>query len=431
MTTFFFLYFWHLVLMAALLLASAFCSASETAFFHLSHRQVRQFSASAVPLEKLAASLLKNPNRFLTALLFGNMMVNVLYFALSSMLSIQVGQSAGVAMGAAVASVSFLILLLTGEILPKSLAYANTRKFCLWASPPCYILLKVLSPLLGFLDHFVVQPSVRLLVHPSTHTLPVTAVQLKLLLDTTQRKGLIGEDENLLLAEILKFGFLKVRHIMLPRVEMPACSLEMSSRQMCAIMHRHRLVKIPVYAPSQSIDAIAGKVYLRDLLLHPHQPPSAMVRPVFYVPEQKSVESLIEFFRKTGEDMAIVVDEYGGIAGSVGFEHIAEQLLRPMEEDSGQTPIEPLGPQSYRLAADLSIHDWTEAFGIDLEETHLTTIGGFVTALLGRIPQQGDHARLKNMKFIVEKVHKHRILTVILSLDPILEKDAASEGEIQ
>jgi CBS domain containing-hemolysin-like protein len=274
--------------------------------------------------------------------------------------------------------------------------------------------------LLGLLDHVIVQPSVRLLVHPSVRSRPVTSAQLKLLLDTTRRKGLIGDDENLLLAEILKFGYLKVRHVMQPRVEMPACSLEMPGRQMCAMMHQHKLVKIPVY--THSIDAIAGVVYLRDLLLNPEQSPLTMVRPVSYVPEQKSVESLINFFHTSGENMAIVVDEYGGIAGCIRFEHIAEQLLRPMEEIAGRPPIELLGPLSYRLAADLSIYDWTEAFGIDLEETHLTTIGGFVTALLGRIPRAGDVARLKNMKFAVENVQNNRILTVVLSLEPILEK---------
>lgn len=419
MAVFFLHSIWQFLLLAALLAFSAFCSGSETAFFHLSRRQVRQFAASAASLERLAASLLNDPNRFLTALLFGNMTVNVLYFATSSMLSIQVGQLAGVAYGTVTAFVFFLLLLLVGEMLPKSLAYANARQFCLFASPACYVLLRVLSPLLGFLDHFIVQPSVRLLVHPSARSSPVTSAQLKTLLETSRRQGLIGDDENHLLAEILKFGFLKVRHVMQPRVEMPVCPLETTSRQMRAMLHRHHLVKMPVY--TQSIDAIAGMIYLRDLLLHPEQPPSSLIRTVSYVPEQKSVESLIEFFRKTGEDIAIVVDEYGGIAGCVRFEHIAEQLLRPMEEAVGQPPIEPLGPLSYRLAADISIYDWAEAFGIDLEETHLTTLGGFVTALLGRIPRAGDQAQLKNLRFTVETTQNNRILSIILSLEPIVE----------
>ena len=419
MATVFFHYFWQLAAMAALLLASAFCSGSETAFFHLPRRQVRQFAMSAAPLERLIASLLNDPNRFLTALLFGNMAVNVLYFAISSMLSIQAGQASGVAAGTGVAFVCFLMLLLAGEMLPKSLAYAHARRFCLLASPVCYVLLRGLSPVLGFLDHVIVQPSVRLLIHPSARSSPVSSAQLKLLLETTRRKGLIGDDENLLMAEILKFGFLKVRHIMQPRVEMPACAIDMPVRQVCAMMHQHGLVKIPIY--TQSIDAIAGIAMLGDLLLTPDQQVSAMVRPVTYVPEQKSVESLIEFFRTSGQDMAIVVDEYGGIAGCVRFDHIVAQLLRPMEDGTGQTPIEPLGPLSYRLAADLSIYDWAEAFGVDLEETHLTTLGGFVTALLGRIPRPGDEAQLKNLKFTVETVENNRILTVVLTLEPILD----------
>ena len=423
---FVFHYLWQISAMAALLLVSGFCSGSETAFFHLSRRQVRKLAASAAPIERLTASLLNNPNRFLTALLFANMTVNVLYFSVSSMLSIQIAQSIGVMAGTLTAFVCFLAVLLIGEMLPKSLAYTNARRFCLFASPACFVLLRTLSPLLGFLDHVIVQPAVRLLVHPAARSSPVSAEQIKLLLDGTRRKGLIGEDENLLLSEILKFGFLKVRHIMQPRVEMPACPLTMNASQMRTVMHQHGLVKIPVY--KQSIDAIAGVVSLRDLLLTADPDPSELVQPVAYVPEQKSVESLIEFFRDGGRDMAIVVDEYGGIAGWVRFEHIIEQLLRPMEEGSAQPPIEKIEPLSYRLAADLSIYDWKDAFGIDLEETHLTTIGGFVTALLGRIPQPGDQARLKNLKFTVERVHSNRIQTVIVTLEPILEKKATDAG---
>ncbi|HDS83798.1 MAG TPA: HlyC/CorC family transporter [Phycisphaerales bacterium] len=419
MATFLLHSIWQLSAMTALLLASGFCSGSETAFFHLSRRQVRRFADSPAPLERLAASLLSNPNRFLTALLFANMTVNVLYFATSSMLSIQAGRTGGVAAGAAAAFVSFLALLLGGEMLPKSLAYANTRQFCLFASPACYVLLRALSPLLAVLDYVVVQPAVRLLVHPAARSSPVTAEQLRMLLDKTRRKGWIGDDENLLLAEILKFGFLKVRHIMQPRVEMPACSIALTSAQFQAIMYQHQLVKIPVY--KQYIDAVAGVVYLRDLLLNPDQEPAQLVRPVVYVPEQKSVESLIEFFRTSGENMAIVVDEYGGIAGWVHFEHIIEQLLQPMDDGGKERPIEQIGPLSYRLEADLSIYDWKDAFGIDLEETHLTTVGGFVTALLGRIPRPGDKARLKNLKFTVESVRNNRIHTVVLTLEPILD----------
>ncbi len=426
MTAFVVYYVWQILAMAALLLASGFCSGSETAFFHLSRRQVRQFAASAAPLERLAALLVSYPNRLLTALLFANMLVNVLYFAISSSLAVQAGRSGGLAAATTAAFVSFAALLLAGEMLPKSLAYFNARRFSLFASPVCYVLLRTLHPLIRGLDFFIVRPAIRLLVHPKTRTVPMTAEQLKALLETTRRKGLIGDDENLLLTEILKFSVLKVRHIMQPRVEMPACSVDLDVPQMCAMMHQHKLAKIPVY--QKHIDAMAGVVYLRDLLLNPDRTPQALIRPVPFVPEQKSVESLIQFFRSSGENMAIVVDEYGGIAGWVRFEHIIEQLLRPMEDRTQEAVIEQIGPLSYRLAADMSIFDWKDAFGIDLERVHLTTIGGFVTALLGHIPHPGDQAQLKNLKFTVETVRNNRIQTVILTLEPIPDEDSAQGG---
>lgn len=428
MTAILFNSMWQLLGMAALLLASAFCSGSETAFFNLPRRQIRHFATSTSAIERLIAALMQDTNRLLTALLFANMAVNVLYFAISSMLSIQAARAAGVTAGTATAFVCFLLLLLAGEILPKSLAYANTRWFCLLAAPPLYLLLGTLSPLLKCLDYLLVQPAVRLVCSPSSRSSPVTAAQLKLLLETSRRKGLIGEDENLLLAEILKFSFLKVRHVMQPRVEMPACSIAVPAAQMRAMMHRQHLVKMPVY--THSIDALSGIVYLRDLLLNPEAEPSSLIKSVSYVPEQQSVESLIQFFRTTGQDMAVAVDEYGGIAGCVRFEDVVEHLLGPMDQDAEQPPIEQLGPLSYRLAADLSIYDWKDAFGVDLEETHLTTLGGFVTALLGYIPHVGDTARLKNMTFTVESVQNNRILAVILTLEPILVAGNGTEATI-
>jgi CBS domain containing-hemolysin-like protein len=118
-----------------------------------------------------------------------------------------------------------------------------------------------------------------------------------------------------------------------------------------------------------------------------------------------------------------VVDEYGGIAGSVRLEDIAEELLGPIELTEQIDPIEQIGPFKYRLAGNLAIHDWAEEFGIDPAETRISTIAGLVTALLGKIPQSGDVAHLKNLKFTVERVRKHRIETLVLTFEPIAPDD--------
>ncbi len=411
-------YIWQIVFMMILLMCSAFFSGSETAFFHLPRRLVRQFSRSPVRLERLIAIIITDPNRLLTALLLGNMSVNVLFFAISSMLSLQVGKSFGAAMGTCIGVISFLLMLLCGEMLPKSLAYSNAKRFCLVTSPVCYLLVRMLGPILRMMDMMIVRPAVRLFIRPEKEK-GVSINQLKILLESSRRQGLISNDENQLLAEILKSSFLKTRHVMQPRVEMPACSLNASARQIKQTMIQNGLVKIPVY--TNDIDSIVGIVHLRDVFLNPNRPAASFVRKVQFLPEQKTVESTIEFFKKTRTDMAIIVDEYGGIAGWVKLEDIIEQLLGSMEDVSSRDIIEQIGPMEYRLSAGLSIHNWGEAFGIDIQDQRLATMGGFVTALLGKIPKQGDVAMFKNMKFRVEEVRNNRICSVTLSLEPLVD----------
>ena len=416
-------HFLQIGFMVILLFGSAFFSGSETAFFHLSQRTVRQFARSDKKIERLTALTLANPGRFLTALLFGNMLVNVLYFALTSMMSFQLGRNAGTAAGTLMGTIGFILLLLLGEMLPKSLAYSNARQFCMFATPPCYLLMKVLNPLLLVIDTVIVQPAIRLCVRPQKST-GVSVKHLKNLLDSSFHKGLISNSENQLMSEILKLGFLKVRHVMQPRVEMPNCSIRTTVQDAKQQMLDSNLVKIPVY--TKSVDSIVGFVHLRDLFLHPERPLSTMVQKAHFVPEQKSVESLMDFFRRVRTNTAIVVDEYGGVAGWVELDDIMEQLLGPLEETDDVEPIEAIGPLEYRLQADLSIHEWTEAFGIDIKEERLATIGGFVIALLGRIPKEGDEVVYQNIKFIVERVKKNRIRTIILSLGDLGE----SNGEL-
>ncbi|MBC8378066.1 MAG: hypothetical protein H8E62_02740 [Planctomycetes bacterium] len=139
------------------------------------------------------------------------------------------------------------------------------------------------------------------------------------------------------------------------------------------------------------------------------------------------MESLIDFFKQTRTDIAVVVDEYGGIAGWIQFEDIIEQLLGPLEDVADRDPIEQIGPLTYRILAGLPIHDWGEAFGIDIEEQRLTTIAGFVMTLLGKIPKEGETVLFKNMKFTIEKVENNRIQSIVLSLEPVVKNDFSAD----
>jgi putative hemolysin len=405
------------VAMVLLLGGSAFFSGSETAFFSLTRRQTKQLEGSKLKVQMLVARLLKRPGQLLTCLLLGNIVVNVLFYAVSSTLVFRVQATWGIASALGLALVTFLALVLLGEILPKSAAYTNARAFAVGAALPVFLCVQIFQPVAFVFRVFFLEPVLRLLFGHQRHSKAITLNEFRSLIDLSRRRGLIGEDENRLLAEVVELGFLKVRHVMQHRVDMLVCEVTESTATARQRMQQHRRTKIPVYV--KDIDNMVGMVHLRQLLLKPDQSLDRLVQPIHFVPEQKTVESLLEFFRKTETDMAMVIDEYGGIAGSVRLEDIAEELFGDTDVVRQAEPISQLGPFQYRLSGDLAIHDWAGVFGVDPDEMRLSTIGGLVTALLGRIPHQGDVATLGSVKFTVETVRHRRIESVVLSLEQL------------
>jgi len=414
-------YIGHIILMIILLACSAFFSGSETAFFNLSPRQLKLLKKSDHRLWNLAASLVNKPANLLSCLLFGNMTVNILFYASASILIVNIEHQIGAAAAAVTACLTFAMVLLFGEILPKSLAFSNSKQFSIAASMPAYLVTRIFTPIVFLFRFIIAEPALRLILGPAKPAKSITTAEFKSLIDAGRQSGMITADENKLLAEIVELGFLKVRDCLKPRVDMILCPVTESPEKACEIMRRNQLTRLPVYAGK--IDNIIGIIHLRDILLDAGDSLEKIVRKVNFVPEQKKIESLLEFFRGTATDFAVVVDEYGGIAGVIELEDIAEELFGPFEITGEIEPIEQTGPFEYRLAGNLAIHDWAGAFNIDPAKTRIATIGGMVTAILGKMPKPGDVARLKNLSFTVERVRKHRIETVILTLEPISDND--------
>jgi putative hemolysin len=407
--------------MLLLLCCSAFFSAAETAFFNLSSRQINEFKSSAGRLPKLVVNLLKEPGNLLSCFLFGNMIINVLFFAFASIFTLHVRSEYGVRGAAIAAAAFFCILVLFGDIFPKSIAYFNTRTISILSALPAYFCLRFFMPIISALKFFLVEPSLRIILGHAKQPKTITIDEFLALIKQASKRGFITDDQGKLINEIVSIGSLKVRDCLRPRVDMILCSVTDPSQTIKTIMRQHHLSKLPVY--SKKIDNIVGLVSLRHLLLNPEKSVDKLLTPVHFVPEQKSVESLLDFFRKTATDTAIAVNEYGEIEGAVSIEDTVKELLGPVKIASQPQPIESIGPFEYRLAGNLAIHDWAGPLDIDLEQTRVTTISGLITALLGKIPQPGDTTRIGNIKFTVERVRRHRIETVIFKFEPIKEND--------
>jgi len=405
----------QLLTMAVLLAASGFFSGTETALFSLTRGQLYRLRNSH-GAGKLAADLMANANRTLHTLLLGNLLVNVAYAGLSAAMVLDL--PAGSAWLAPVVSlVPLLVLILFGEVAPKMIAHALGEKWALLAAPAAAVIGRTFAPPLWILDRLIVGPMTRILAPQRAGHAHIVNDELASVLALSAKRGIISNDANALLQEIVELTDLKVADVMVPRVDMIACNVDASRSELLDLFARTRLRRIPVY--EGEIDNIVGLIHAKHLLLQPDKPLRELVVPVVFVPEAGNVERLLMQFRVRQVQVAIVVDEYGGTAGLVALEDVLEEIVGDIP-DPGQAEAEPpvrqLGDKQYLINADLAIHEWADAFKIDLAHRRISTIGGFVTAQLGRIPHVGDEATYRNLRFRVEAMRRKRITTLRLDL---------------
>jgi len=397
---------WMLFL-GALLSCSAFFSAAEAALFGLT------------PLERKAATgstleLLAQPRALLATILLANLVVNTLYFAFASRLVPDARGWDELAFGLA----ALVVLLFFGEILPKILALRARRAMARFAAPPLRFMLLVLEPLtrplLWVLER--VHNAWSRWVRPEGG---ITADVLARVLERGAAEGALHEREADLLAGILELEDIRVREIMRPRVD--TLFLDVSGEERASVIQtalEGRVNWLPVIDGEP--DRVVGCVTLRELVRHPERAIQALTMPVKFVPEVASALDLLRSLRADNVSEAVVVDEYGGTAGVVTTEDVFEQILGDLriEGEERAPAVVALGDGRFRVPGGLPIREWNEAFGLEVVPREFETVGGFVTALLGRIPRTGDEVRLGQLELVVHEVQGRRVTTVDLGIVP-------------
>lgn len=414
---FFLAHGWEILLMGILLGCSAFFSGTETALFNLTRGQLHRFSREN-PLKQLVPSIMHRPQDVLNTLLLGNMIVNTAFAAISATLVLELEERGAGAWAVGAASLgSVLGLILAGEVMPKAAAFVLSERWAPLGALPTAFFMRIFQPVLWLLWKGFVYPITRLAA-PRRLPSAVTVEELDALLELSARRGVIDRDAGQMLQEIIQLEDLRVRDVMRPRVDIIAFDVAAPVEELIELFRRSRRRKITVY--EGDLDHILGVVHAKRLFLSPQTPIRQLLAPAFYVPEAANLERLLLHFRVTRNQMAIVVDEYGGTAGLVTLEDVLEVIVGDIADsrEAQETPaVQRLGPQEYLVDGDLAIHEWVEAFGMDLGGPRITTIGGFVCSLLGRIPKVGDTARYRNLEFTVQSMRGRRLGTLRLRLE--------------
>jgi len=390
-------------MLAALLALSGFFSASETALFSLDERL-------ALRAGSRARRLLEKPSSLLVTILLGNLFVNVLFFALVPTVA---GDASPLWSGAS----ALLVLLLCGEILPKSLALRAPHLGSRLAAPPLTVAVRALRPVRRVVT-LLLELCLRTLKE-SEHAEPgITSLALAQVLEKSAQEGLIAAGEADLLAEIVELGSLRVREIMTPRVDTVMLDLEETPEQRAATIQlavKRRLTWLPVVAGDP--DSVRGAAALRDLLANPERPLEQLVMPVMFVPEVAYALAMLGSMRDARVAEAVVVDEWGGTAGVVTLEDLFEEIVGELrvEGEELEKPVIPLGEGRFRVSGALSIHDWNDLLGRRIVPNEFETVGGYVLALLGRLPRAGDRVVLGGaLTCEVREVRGRRVHTVDL-----------------
>jgi putative hemolysin len=399
---------WKLLGMLALLAASAFFSSAETALFALRHRKLAEFRGSRSPLRRMAGSLMRDPGATVITILFGNMTVNVLFYALSTSFFWHVAP----AVAGAVALATLLAVVIFGEVVPKSIAFAHAETWAPITAPVIFFLHKLLAPVRIVLNSGLIKPVTRLMLGGRDQERGyATEAELHALVADTARRGAISDEERVLLHEVIQLGRLIVRDVMVPRVDVIVADADQTREQFLSLCRRHRLTKLPLC--EGDLDHVLGKVHVRDVFLKPDAPLRELVRPVPFVPELMRVEALLEEFRRTRTQFAVAVDEYGGAAGIVTLEDIVEELVGQIGRQRGaDRELAVLGEDLWRAPGSLPMHDWAEHFHSDPSEGRFATLGGYVTALIGRPAAVGDRVEAAGFAFTVEQVSRRRIVAL-------------------
>jgi len=419
-------FFWHFLFMLGLLCASAFFSGSETALFNLSRDQLRRFRASPRPLQRLAARLMDDPRRLLVTVLFGNMTVNTAFFATSVMMIPdfeRIDPARATLWRYGITVVAPLFVIVFGEVVPKAVAATVPVRLAPWAGPPLAVLGYVVTPIRVVLGSLFIAPLERLIIGPPRplERTRLTTDELQEIVEVAAREGAVSPDESDMLTEVLELAEAKVREVMVPRVEIAACDVASPMTEVLDLFRRSGHTKIVVY--EGEIDQIRGVVYAKTAFLNADRPLAELLRPVHFVPVMKSVEGLLKEFRARKIQLALAVDEYGGLVGLVTLEDCLEAIVGSIEDETDRPEPEPVrrvGDAEYLLDGELSVRSWADLFDQDLPARagRYATMAGLVTWLLGRVPRQGDAVRWRNLEFVVEEMHHRRVARVRLRLLP-------------
>lgn len=408
----------QIVVLVILLGLSAFFSSAETALTTVNRLRVRAWVEEGDKRAIILSKVIDDPGKLLSAILIGNNIVNISASSIATLLATEFWGSAGAGIATGVTT---LLVLIFGEITPKTMASLKAEKIALNYAKVVYALMILLTPLIFILD-ILSGGILRLFgIDPDHRDDSVTEEDLRTIVEAGHEDGVLENEEHMMINNVFDFADHQAKEIMVPRVDMCFLKLDATYEEFMEIYKEEKFTRIPVYEETR--DNVVGILNVKDLLLYDKSQEfhvKDFLREAYFTYEFKNTSELMVEMRKNSISIAIVLDEYGSTAGLVTLEDLLEEIvgdIRDEFDDAEAEEVQKLGQGEYLVEGACKLEDLNDMIGLGIESEDYDSIGGIVIDALQHLPSEGEEVTLDNgTRLVVEKVDKNRIEKVHIYL---------------
>lgn len=413
-----------LIIIIGCIIMSAYFSATETAFSSLNRIRIKNMAEKGNKRAGLVLKLSENYDGLLSTILIGNNIVNIASASLATVIFVKLlGDEAGASISTVVTTI---VVLIFGEVSPKSIAKESPEQFAMFSAPFLNAFMVLLTPANYLFKQWKKLLSV--LIRTSGDS-GITEEELLAIVEEAKQDGGIDEQEGSLIKSAIEFTELEAMDIATPRVDVTGIPVDADKEEIAAVFGETGYSRLPVY--KDKIDDIIGIIYQKDFYNQMYRgvcSVEAIVRPALYVAKSKKINVLLKELQKNKMHIAVVIDEFGGTMGIVTLEDILEELVGEIwdEHDVVVQEIEKISDQEYLVLGNTSVEKLFEELGGE-EEFESFTVSGWVMELAERIPEEGDVLYYENMTITVMKMKDRRVEQVRIVLEAeVMEPCAAS-----
>ena len=410
-----------IVAMLICVILSGYFSATETAFSSVNRTRLKAMAEKGDRKAELALQLAENYDKLISTILIGNNVVNIALASIGTLFFVDLMGDNGATVSTAVITV---VVLIFGEITPKSIAKDYPEKFAMFSAPMINMLIVLLTPL-NFL--FGLWKKLVGMIFKGEQDAGMSQEELLLLVDEVQQDGAIDESEGELLRNAIEFGDLEARDILTHRVDLEAVPIDATKEDVAALFTESRFSRLLVY--EDSIDKIVGVIHQKDFYTGTgivEAPLKEIMTEPLYIHQTEKVDDLLQLLRTNKSHMAIVIDEYGGTMGIVTMEDILEELVGEIwdEHDEIEEPIQKIDDTTYILDGSVTLDDFCDQFDVK-SDSDSVSLGGWVMDQMECIPDEGDSFQYENLTITVSKTDDHRVESVTVTVNTPEEQPQA------